>query len=70
MADVNLTVPIQGMSCQHCLRRIENGLALMPGVLSVKADLLRKVAEIVFDDRATTERQVKAKIRELGFEVA
>ena len=70
MASVNMTIPIKGMSCQHCIRRIERGLGKLSGVLSVKADLLRKAAEITFDDRAITEREIKAKVRELGFEVA
>ena len=70
MANVNITIPIQGMSCQNCIRSIERGLTKMPGVFSARADLLRKIAEIAFDDRATSEREVKDKIRELGFEVA
>ena len=70
MAHISLTVPIQGMSCQHCIRRIERGLGKAPGVLAVNADLLRKVAQMTFDDRVITEREIKAKIRELGFEVA
>jgi copper ion binding protein len=68
--NVTITIPVQGMSCQHCVRSIERGLSKVPGILSVKVDLLRKVAAISFDDRAITEREVKAKLRELGFEVA
>ncbi len=70
MANVTITIPIRGMSCQNCIRVIERGLVKMAGVFSVKADLLRKVAEISFDNRVTSERDVKAKIRELGFEAA
>ena len=70
MPNVTITIPVQGMSCQHCIRSIERGLSKVQGVLSVKADLLRKIAEIAFDDAATTEREIKNKIRELGFEVA
>lgn len=70
MSNVSITIPIKGMSCQHCIRSIERGLSKVNGVLSVKADLLRKVAEISFDDALITEREIKNKIRELGFEVA
>jgi copper chaperone CopZ len=70
MATISITLPIQGMSGQNCIRSIERGLTKVPGVLGAKADLLRKIAQITFDDRMITEREIKGKIRELGFEVA
>ena len=38
----NKTINIPGMSCEHCVRTIENELGELTGVHSVKADLETK----------------------------
>ncbi len=35
-------VHIEGMSCGHCVMRVEKGVAALPGVKSAKVDLGKK----------------------------
>jgi copper chaperone len=35
---------IEGMSCNHCVKRVENGISELPGVKSVKVNLGSKSA--------------------------
>jgi copper chaperone CopZ len=40
------TVKIPSINCRHCIQTIESEISVMPGVVSVRADLATKVVEI------------------------
>jgi len=60
-------VHIEGMSCGHCVMRVEKGLAAMPGVKAAKVDLGKKEGTIEFDPALVTVEAIKAKINEIGY---
>jgi copper ion binding protein len=60
-------VAIEGMSCGHCVMRIEKGVAAMPGVKSAKVDLAKKEGTFVFDPGVVTVDAIKAKIVDIGY---
>ena len=37
---------IEGMSCNHCVKRVENALKELEGVQDVKVNLKKKTADI------------------------
>jgi len=60
-------VHIEGMSCGHCVMRVEKSIAAMPGVTSAKADLGKKEGTFEFDPALVSADAIKAKINEIGY---
>lgn len=60
-------VHIEGMSCGHCVMRVEKGVAAMPGVKSAKVDLGKKEGTFEFDPALVSAAAIKAKIKEIGY---
>ena len=60
-------VAIEGMSCGHCVMRVEKGVSGMPGVKSAKVDLAKKEGTFTFDPGVVTIDAIKAKINEVGY---
>lgn len=63
-------LPIQGMSCAACARRIETGLAKAPGVHKASVNFGTTRATVEYDPRATGVRQLIEKIRDVGYDTA
>lgn len=61
-------ISIEGMSCQHCVKRVENALKELSGVNSVKVDLTRKFAEIELTKEIDNQAIISA-IDDVGYEV-
>lgn len=59
---------IEGMSCGHCVRHVEEALLELDGVISAKADLEGKSA-IVELNKDITEDTFKEAIEEAGYEL-
>ena len=62
------TIFIEGMSCGHCSKRVEETLKSIDGVKSVSVSLEEKKAEVVLKKDISNEI-LKAEIEDLGFEV-
>lgn len=62
------TLGIEGMSCGHCVMRVEKGVGAMPGVKSAKVDLAKKQGTFTFDPGVVTVEAIRAKIHEIGYQ--
>ena len=60
-------IAIDGMSCGHCVMRVEKGIAALPGVKSAKVDLAKKEGTFTFDPGKVTVDAIKARINEIGY---
>ena len=60
-------VAIEGMTCGHCVMRVEKGVASMTGVKSAKVDLAKKEGTFTFDPGVVTVDAIKAKIVDIGY---
>ena len=60
-------VAIEGMSCGHCVMRVEKGVSGMPGVTAAKVDLGAKQGTFTFDPGVVTEAQIREKIADVGY---
>ena len=47
--DTTLSVPIEGMTCASCVRRVEQAIAAVPGVAAATVNLATERAEVHFD---------------------
>ncbi len=64
-----IDLSISGMSCNHCVKTIENALLEKSGVKKVKVNLLKKEASITTNDEITADALISA-IKELGYSAA
>jgi copper chaperone len=60
-------VKIEGMTCNHCVMRVEKGVTALAGVTKAKIDLAKKEGAFTFDPTKVTAADIKAKINELGY---
>lgn len=63
------TLNIDGMTCEGCVKSVNNALQQVAGVKQANASLAQKHAVISFDDSQANEADLKQAIEEAGFEV-
>ncbi len=63
----NVTIEVKGMTCQHCVARVEKALKGVPGVHSVQVSLEDGSAAVEHSSDTTLD-QLKQAIREAGYE--
>jgi len=64
MAQVKSTIKIQGMTCGHCKKAVENILKEEKGVLKAEVFLENALAVITFDDSQTSLEKLKNAIND------
>lgn len=62
----SVTIPVGGMSCQHCVKSVTAKLSAMPGITQVDVDLARGEAKVT--GTALDIPALKAAIEDLGFD--
>ncbi|WP_437747454.1 heavy metal translocating P-type ATPase [Sorangium sp. So ce1504] len=62
-------LPVQGMTCAACVRRVEKALRAAPGVQDAAVNLVTRRATITYDAQATTPAALASAIVEAGYEV-
>ncbi len=63
------TIKVEGMTCQHCVQVITDGLSNISGLNAVNVDLVRKEVSVEFNERETELHKIFDKIIEVGFEL-
>lgn len=61
------TIPVYGMKCNNCVKKVEENMKKEPGVLNIKVLLDEKQANIMFDPHVTNQVQLISAIKKLGF---
>jgi P-type Cu+ transporter len=62
-------LPIEGMTCASCVRRIEKALGKVPGVREASVNLATARAYVVFDSAKTSLDQLKAAVEKAGYAI-
>ena len=65
-----VTLKVNGMTCQGCVRSVKNVLERVPGVLGAEVDLERGQARIQIDAARVAPNALRAAIEEAGYEAA
>ena len=63
------TLSIEGMSCQHCVGKVEKGLREMEGVLAADVDLAKKQAKVRYIAEKVSVDDLAKKVTDVGFKV-
>jgi P-type Cu+ transporter len=66
-ASTLIKLPIEGMTCASCVRRVEKALKSVPGVASAEVNLATETAAVTLTDGASPEALVTA-VRNAGYE--
>jgi Cu+-exporting ATPase len=64
-----VTIPISGMECASCVRRIEQALSKVEGVVSASVNLASEKATIKYVPGIITVSKLRKEIEEVGYEV-
>ena len=60
---------VNGMSCGHCVKAVEESVGGLAGVKSVVVDLSAGKVEVLYDSSAVTLDSIKETIDDQGYEV-
>ncbi len=69
MSESTIDLPVLGMTCAACVRRVEQAALAVPGMTGAEVNLALSRARLVFDPAVTTARAAAAAIRDAGYEV-
>lgn len=61
------TIKVEGMSCQHCVKRVKNALEVIKGIKSL--DVSIGEVTLQFDDSLVDETVIKNAILNAGYKV-
>lgn len=64
----SVRLPIDGMTCQSCVRNIEGNIKTKLGILSIKVNLQEKAGYIDYDPQLTDPKQIANDIDDMGFD--
>lgn len=64
-----LKLNVNGMSCDHCVKSIKNGLLEKNGVAFVEVSLKEKSFKIDYSEVVITIDEIKNVIEEIGYDV-
>lgn len=59
---------VEGMSCGHCVRHVEEALTEINGIKNVLVSLEGKFAQVELTDEVSDD-EIKAAIEDAGYEV-
>ena len=62
-------IPIHGMTCDHCVRKVSEALGRVPGVVSVSVDLAGARAEVTVDPSRADLETLRAAVEAAGYSV-
>jgi copper chaperone len=64
-----IQLSVNGMSCNHCVRAIEQAVGEIDGTKEIKVELEKKEVSVSFDDKKVNLEQIIDAIQEEGYEI-
>jgi copper chaperone CopZ len=65
-----ITLKVQGMTCQGCVRSVKKVLESVPGVREADVSLERGEAQVSYDPAKATLPQLRDTVEQAGYGVA
>jgi copper chaperone len=62
-----VTIKIEGMSCQHCVMRVKKAISQLPGVSDSQVDV--GTAEVTYDESKLAVADLNKAVVEVGYKV-
>ena len=64
-----ITLKVQGMTCQHCVKAIEKSVGQLSGVAEVAVNLANGQVDVHMDERKVSEAELRVAIENAGYQV-
>jgi len=64
-----VTLKVEGMSCNHCVQSVERSVGELAGVDDVKVNLADGKVAVKFDEAKVTRAQIEEVIDDQGYTV-
>ncbi len=64
-----VTLNVQGMSCDHCVKAVEGSVGTLNGVKSVKVNLKDATVAVEFNPQDVSLDKIKETIDDQGYDV-
>lgn len=64
-----VTLKVEGMSCNHCVQSVERSVGELAGVDDVKVNLAEGKVAVKFDEAKVTRAQIEEVIDDQGYTV-
>ena len=65
----NVSVPIKGMTCASCVKRVQDALASLDGVLSASVNLATEKATLEYSPSQVGMREFRNTLRDIGYDM-
>lgn len=65
----SVVLNVEGMSCEHCVRAINNAVGDLDGVANVAVSLKDKTVAVSYDASKASLEDIKSAIEEEGYTV-
>ena len=65
---VRIDIPVTGMTCASCVRRVERALEKKQGVTAASVNLAAEKASLTYDPAATSPGELVRTIRDAGYD--
>lgn len=60
---------VDGMSCEHCVKAVNNAVSALPGIETVSVDLSEGKVEVTYNSDVTSLDKIKFEIEDQGYEI-
>jgi copper chaperone len=64
------TLKVEGMSCEHCVKAVNNALGGIAGITDIAVSLKEKTASFNYDPALASLEAIKEAITDEGYDVA
>ena len=65
---VQITLPVEGMTCAACQAQVQRALRSTPGVIEASVNLMMHSATIAYDPRMSSPEALVAAVNATGYE--
>ena len=60
---------VEGMTCGHCVMRVEKALNSLEGVKKVNVSLEKQEADVIYDEKKLNPDELEKAVTEAGYKV-
>ncbi|HLR02289.1 MAG TPA: copper ion binding protein [Virgibacillus sp.] len=63
-----VSLKVVGMSCAHCVNKVETALSGLQGVKKANVNLKKEMAKVKYDETVQSIDHMKKTVKETGYE--
>lgn len=63
-----VSLKVVGMSCAHCVNKVETALSGLQGVKKANVNLKKEMAKVKYDETVQSIDHMKKAVKEAGYE--